>query len=411
MRFEPGAMLMEGLADPRCRAVVALPVRDEEMSLSATLDALAGQVDLAGRTLDPRSFEILLLLNNCSDGSADVAAAWRRGHPEVRLHCHERELARHEAHIGMVRRLLMDTAWARLGACRERCVILSTDSDSYAAPDWIAQNLRAMERGADAVGGAIRLIRHDYEALPDAVREAYGNDRAYQYLVAEMEDLFDPQAGDAWPRHLEHFGASLGCTPEIYARAGGMPVLAELEDVAFVDRLRRVDARLRHEPAVVVYTSARLDGRTATGLAGQLRCWQAMHAAGEEHRVLSAEWLRHRFEILRRLRGLYATGDVTYAAGTSARWRGRMLAERARCGSTGEFLMAVDCDRLIRETFTGEREGEVGAVNAALGVMIARERARRMDGKDVLAVSRPRKEEIRSEPSDRAARRQQTPTA
>ena len=99
----------------------------------------------------------------------------------------------------------------------------------------------------------------------EGVREAYRNDRRYQYLIAEMEDWFDPQVGDPWPRHLEHFGASLACTPEVYARAGGMPRLAELEDVAFVDRLRQVDARVRHEPRVVVYTSARLDGRIATG--------------------------------------------------------------------------------------------------------------------------------------------------
>ena len=86
-----------------------------------------------------------------------------------------------------MRRLLMDTAWARLSGSRERCAILSTDSDSYAAPDWIDRNLRAVERGADAVGGEIRLIYEDYELLPNAVRLAYLQDRRYQLLVAEME--------------------------------------------------------------------------------------------------------------------------------------------------------------------------------------------------------------------------------
>ena len=124
--------------------------------------------------------------------------------------------------------------------------------------------------------------------------------------------------GDAWPRHLEHFGASLACTPEIYARAGGMPAVAALEDVAFVDRLRRVDARLRHEPGVIVYTSARLDGRIATGLAGQLRCWQQMHTRGKDHVVLSAAYLHHRFDVLQRLRNFYGTGRAAY---TGDRWR------------------------------------------------------------------------------------------
>ena len=369
--------MLEGVAAPGCRAVVALPARNEEATLAETLEALRVQVDLSGRRLDPGTYEVLLLLNNCTDRSAAVARAWQRAHPELALYCCERELPTCAAHIGTVRKMLMDTAWRRLQGCREACAILSTDSDSYATPDWIARTLRAVEEGADAVGGELRLICNDDEVLPDGVREAYRADRRYQYLVAEMEDLFDPQAGDAWPRHLEHFGASLACTPESYARAGGMPAIAELEDLAFVDRLRRVDARLRHEPGVVVYTSARLDGRIATGLAGQLRCWQQMHEQGKHHRVLSANWLRHRFVTLRRLREFHATGDVTELEACSTGWRARILEARECCYGTGEFLASVDCDRLVEDTFVGEREDGIHAVNAAISLCIANERGRR----------------------------------
>ncbi len=375
MSFVARETLLHGRADPRCRAVVALPARNEEQSLAATLDALAGQVDLSGRPLRTESYEVLLLLNNCTDASAAVAGAWRRAHPEVVLHCCERELATEVAHIGTARRLLMDTAWERLQGRHETCVILSTDSDSYPARNWIAENLRALDDGADAVGGVIELIESDYEALPLGVRRAYRNDRRYQYLIAEMEDWFDPQVGDPWPRHLEHFGASLGCTPEVYARAGGMPRLPELEDVAFVDRLRQVDARLRHEPKVVVYTSARLDGRIATGLSGQLRCWQTMHDEGRVHRVLSAEWLRHRFATLCRLRQFHATGEVTYLAAFPMDWKARIGAARDRCGGVGEFLAATDCDRLMEETFGEDREGEIEEVNRAISRVMEQERA------------------------------------
>ena len=381
MSSMPGELLLEGVAGARCRAVVALPARNEEMSLAATLDALSRQVDLTGEPLAREIFEILLLLNNCTDGSAAVAYEWQREHPEVTLHCCERELAAAEAHIGTARRLLMETAWSRLQGARESCVILSTDADSYVAADWIVQNLLAIERGADAVGGVIELISHDYESLSDAVRKAYAADRRYQYLVAEMEDLFDPQAGDAWPRHLEHFGASLGCTPEIYVRAGGMPALAELEDVAFVDRLRRVDARLRHEPDVVVTTSARMDGRVMTGLSGQLRCWQRMHDEGEMHVVGSAAWLEHRFRCLRRLRMYFATGDVTTLQMWPETRRKVMEGARKQSGGVGEFLCLVNCDRLIHETFAGEREEQIEAVNAAIARRIGverRERARKL---------------------------------
>ena len=377
MPFVLEEALVEGTAKPGCRVVVALPARNEETTLAGTLDALRAQVDLAGRPLQPEAFEVLLLLNNCSDRSAAVAREWQTAHPEMTVHCCERELPRPAAHIGTVRKLLMDTAWRRLQGRQEVCAIVSTDSDSYAAPDWIARTLQAIEQGADAVGGELRLIGNDYERLPEGVRAAYAADRRYQYLVAEMEDVFDPQAGDAWPRHLEHFGASLACTPEIYARAGGMPAVAELEDVAFVDSLRRVDARLRHEPRVVVYTSARLDGRIATGLAGQLRCWQRMHEAGEEHRVLSAEWLQHRFQTLRCLRDFHATGDALPCQEMAATWAMRVRKARAQCRGVGAFLALVDCDRLMEETFLGEREGNVGEVNAAIARCIKIERQRR----------------------------------
>ncbi len=376
MIVEPANILVEGRADPRCRAIVTLPARNEEASLAATLDALNGQVDLLGTPLAAATFEVLLLLNNCTDGSAAVAQEWKRAHPELLLHCCERELPKQTAHIGTVRKLLMDTAWMRLSERREQSVILSTDSDSYAAPDWIAQNLRSISRGADAVGGELRLIAADHQSLPLPVREAYGDDRRYQLLVAEMEDLWDPQTGDPWPRHLEHFGASLGCTPEVYARCGGMPAVSELEDVAFVDRLRRVDARLRHEPGVVVYTSARLDGRTATGLAGQLRCWQLMHDCKEEHRVLSAAYLHHRFRTLRRLRDFFITGDVENVSSWSLSWRQVAAEARRRAGGVGEFLTEVDCDRLVDETFHGLREAPIRAVNAAIFKAIRHERAR-----------------------------------
>ena len=378
MRFDPETSLIEGLAHSRCRAIVALPARNEEASLAATLNALAAQRYRFGRQLAQESFEVVLLLNNCTDQSAAVAQAWKQAHPNLILHCCEKELPREKAHIGTVRKLLMDTAWARLSSASEPCIILATDSDSYAAPDWIDRNLRAIERGEDPVGRDISIINDDYEALPNALRLAYAQDRRYQVLVAEMEDLFDPQQGDAWPRHLEHFGASLGCTPEIYARAGGIPAVAELEDVAFVDRLRRVDARLRHEPGVVVYTSARLDGRTATGLAGQLRCWQQMHDRGQDHMVLSAAYLRHRFHTLRRLRNFYATGGLTHLLGWSSLWRQMATEARKRASGVGEFLMHVDCDRLIDQTFHGTREGVVAAVNATLAKKIARERAKQI---------------------------------
>jgi hypothetical protein len=400
IEFRPMAPLIEGAAHANCAAIVIIPARNEEAGLGATLDGLGAQVDVAGSPLAKESFEILLLLNNCTDNSMAVAQAWKAAHPGIALHIVERRLTRKYAHVGMARRMLMDTAWRRLTrtarlthtfssdlAARSAKAILSTDADTVVAPDWIARNLRALREGADAVGGAIRLKPGDLERLPSAARQAYLRDQRYQRLVAELEDLIDPQAGDPWPRHLEHFGASLACRPEMYARAGGVPPISQLEDVAFVDQLRRMDARLRHDPKVVVHTSSRMHGRVGAGLSKQLSLWQRMSERGEEHTVLSAAWLTHRFGVLRRLRELCCSGSLRGAAALRDfpfAWRRRLIGAHAGRTTVGLFLSEIDCDRLIEETFHGEREGAIERVNRSLASAIMR--IRQQQSEAALAV-------------------------
>ena len=343
--------------------MVILPARNEEASLPAALDGLARQVQLG----DGQTFEVLLLLNNCADGSARVAHVWAARHPEIALHVIERTLSLEQAHVGTARRMLMDAAWHRLQGHSGTTAILSTDADTVVARDWIAQNLAALEGGADAVGGMIGLKPTELKALPDGARLAYLRDRRYQRLVAELEARLDPQACDPWPRHLQHFGASLACTAEIYARAGGLPPVKPLEDVAFVNELRRVGARLRHEPKVIVYTSSRLDGRAEVGLSGQLSIWQRMYERSEPHLVLTAEWLAHRFRTLRSLRLFCAKG---HAEGLPHCWIGNLRRARGLNLGVEQFLSEIDCERLIDETFDGEREGKILSVNRSLTKML-----------------------------------------
>ena len=375
--FDPEQPLLAGPAHERCRAVVIVPARNEEASLQATLDGLAAQRSPGGGALDPNSFEILLLLNNCTDSSAQVARAWRAQHPHTALHILERTLPPCEAHVGTARRLLMDTAWSRLRGRGRSCGILSTDSDTVVAPDWIAQTLSALALGADAVGGFIELKEGELERLPEGARTAYLRDCEYQRLFAELEDLLDPQPGDPWPRHLHHFGASLACSPAAYQRAGGLPPINPLEDMAFVDALYRADARLRHDPAVRVFTSARFDGRASVGLSWQLRTWQQASEAGTPHEVCSCSWLQHRFQCLRTLRQMHRGGREADHRSLKAPWRDRAREALGEELTTGEFLARIDCDAWIAETYTGSAgEEEITRVNRDLGLAIARQRGR-----------------------------------
>ena len=270
MTYRPLApLLIAGYAPDSTRACAIIPARNEERILPRALDALRLQNDLNGRPLPHECYEVILLLNNCTDASQAVAEHYQSAHPTFTLHVASSNLRPEEAHVGTARRMLMDSAYHRLLLAKTSCpAILSTDADTVVAPDWIARNLAALEAGADVVGGVIHLFHEDLLTLrreEAGTYYAYQRDRQLQRLVARLESILDPDLADPWPRHLEHFGASLACTSSIYALAGGLPPVKPLEDVAFIDALRKVGARIRHCPQTHVYTSARFDGRASVG--------------------------------------------------------------------------------------------------------------------------------------------------
>ena len=103
-----------------------------------------------------------------------------------------------------------------------------------------------------------------------------------------------------------------------------------------------------------------------------------MHEYGKDHVVLSAAYLRHRFDVLRRLRNFYATGAAAYLLGWSLRWVQAATGAQRHASGVGDFLMEMNCDRLIDETFHGERDGNVAGVNSTIAEMIKQERAGKM---------------------------------
>jgi hypothetical protein len=83
--------------------------------------------------------------------------------------------------------------------------------------------------------------------------------------------MIDPDPADPWPRHQHHSGASLSMRASILGSAGGAPHVAIGEDRALVERLRLVDARIRHAPNISVRVSGRLEGRAEGGMAATLK--------------------------------------------------------------------------------------------------------------------------------------------
>ncbi len=293
--------LVERPPDRRLDACVIVPVRNEAATLARTIRALVQQVDLSGRPLDPARFEVIVLANNCTDGSAEVARRVARTHPRLRLHVVERTFPAPLAHVGTARRRLMDEAHRRLLLVgRPAGAICSTDGDTVVGPTWIAAIRAELTLGADAVGGRIVAERTE---IGDALARAYHlRDLGYRCLASELESRLDPNPADPWPRHHQHFGASLAVRADGYARVGGLPPVRELEDVAFVRALLRHDARLRHSPLVRVVTSDRITGRVPVGLSQQLRSWAAMGREAAPLRVEAVRSLEHRWRLRRAVR-------------------------------------------------------------------------------------------------------------
>ncbi|GAB3861985.1 glycosyltransferase [Hymenobacter terrigena] len=314
------ARLRRQLPPPRAglRISVIIPAKDEAATLPAALAALAAQVTEHGQPLPFDSFEVIVLANNCRDATAAVVRRQAQRFPELVVHLTELCLKGDAAHVGRARRLLMDEACARLEQVGQPAgIIASTDADTQVAPTWLAAIQAEIATGADAVGG--RIFTCDKDAGPAALQRIQVRDAAYRLLCARLEDLIDPVPLDRWPRHHQHFGASLALTAQAYRRVGGLPEVRFLEDEALCQELRRHDLVLRHSPRVHVITSARRQGRVEVGLSWQLSQWLHMSQQQREPHVENPVQLMRRWQLRRQLRACWAGSPGAEPDATIAR--------------------------------------------------------------------------------------------
>ena len=239
---------------------VAIPACNEADRIGPCLEALDAQT---GAQLDA----IVLLINNTTDDTVGVArrVSLRAG---TRLRIIERHFPPEQATAGYARQQAMEHAAALAGPGG---VLLTTDADGQADPDWLAANLAAIAAGADAVAGWVELHPIDWGAIPARLHEDDARECAYDALCDELHARLDPDPADPMPRHTQNSGATIAVTASAYARCGGVPPIASGEDRALIAALRRVDARVRHAPEVHVTVSGRIEGRSQGGMADTIR--------------------------------------------------------------------------------------------------------------------------------------------
>ncbi|MGA9856689.1 MAG: glucosyl-3-phosphoglycerate synthase [Solirubrobacteraceae bacterium] len=233
-------------------AIVVVPARDEERRIAACLSSLADQ------TIGPDRFEIIVVLDDCLDGTEAVA---RRTAAALGLRV--TLIKGPGAGAGAARRAGMELACGRLLAAGfQDGLIASTDADSRPAPDWLERQLDHIAAGARVIAGLIDLDDDEAAALHSAVRDRRERD-------ADIR-LRRIRRGEPDAAHHHFAGASIGVTAGIYREVGGIEPLTALEDAAFAARLRRHRVPILHAADVTVRTSARADGRVARGLSVDL---------------------------------------------------------------------------------------------------------------------------------------------
>ena len=269
------------------RAIVVIPAHDEQERIGACLAALADQ-----RDVDPRSFEIFLVLDHCHDDTRGraLASVCGAGAPAVTI------LDSLIPGVGHARRAGMDAACQRLlDAGVPDGLVATTDADTRVTPDWLAVQLELAAGGARAIGGRIELDPDEAALLPPTVlaaRQEQARERlsSLQATVAGRSDQL------VLCEHHQFSGASLAVTAWTYREVGGLPDVAALEDEALQRLLEERQIPIVRSQSVRVVTSARTKGRAPRGLARDLG---------------QADWRARRTFQCQRLRSERAAGAQT----------------------------------------------------------------------------------------------------
>ena len=212
---------------------IVVPAHNEQQCLP---DCLASLLRAAAHpALRGEPVKIVLVLDACTDASASIATSM--GVPILSIAA--RNVGR--ARAAGADRLLADGAeW-----------LAFTDADTIVSPDWLVAQL-SLE--ADAVCGTVSVLDWSPHGVNiDAVRARF----TQHYIDADGH------------RHIH--GANMGVSAAAYRLAGGFPPLATSEDVALVNALHHVGARIAWSCMPRVTTSARLDARTVGGFGDTLR--------------------------------------------------------------------------------------------------------------------------------------------
>jgi len=210
------------------RIGVVVPARDEEELIGPALRSIARAAEEVAIPV-----HVVVAADDCRDDTARIAR--ELGAEVLELPSSGVGAARA---AGAERALAAGADW-----------LAHTDADSEVPHDWLAEQLRMADLGADVVIGT---VRPRFAELTPAQVRAWVATHAHGQAIGHVH------------------GANLGTRASSYLRAGGYRPLREHEDVDLVNRMRPFAAVVETDAGEVV-TSGRRIGRTEGGYAGYLR--------------------------------------------------------------------------------------------------------------------------------------------
>ena len=251
------------MATDKYSYVIAIPAKNEQATIVACLDACWQSMLRADAT-----GKIVLVINNTTDDTQGLAAAWAR-ETACPLEMINITVAACVAQAGFVRRMAMQ--WAALSVMSDG-VLLCTDADSRPHVDWVSANLAQIAAGYDLVCGDISLdpSHPQYEKIC-AIHRKNALEGQYRQACLELIHQLDPDPDNAWPHHNQVSGASLAIRRQVHDFVGGIPSVPLAEDRALAQRVALYDYRICYCSQARVMTSCRMDGRAEGGMAQALR--------------------------------------------------------------------------------------------------------------------------------------------
>lgn len=280
---------------------VVIPARNAETTIAEQLAALASQeTDV--------EFEVLVVLNGCTDGTEAVVRAFQADIPDlVVVHADDRTGVAHARNRGC------EHARGRM--------ILHCDADDIVAPGWVDAMTRVLAQ-ADVVGGRLEafgwpdgcdigrdLQRDELPLANGTLRYAVGASFGYHRALAEQHPFFGEIAFGGedldFSLRVQQSGARLAFVPDAVcrhrARTSWHGLRAQMRWYARGDVTVTVRNDPEHEPGIAL-SLAGLAAVTLRGLRSRDRCerrrWMLMRvwwiARFREHLRQRETWLATR---------------------------------------------------------------------------------------------------------------------